>query len=81
MNIFPNPSTGMFNVEWTGWSGGDVVYSVIDTRGRQVLSGVWADATSSFNSQLDLSGIENGLYRLNVVANGVATSIQLVKVN
>jgi hypothetical protein len=81
MNIFPNPSTGMFNVEWTGWSGGDVVYSVIDTRGRQVLSGVWADASSSFNSQLDLSGIENGLYRLNVVANGVATSIQLVKVN
>jgi len=81
VSIFPNPSSGMFNVKCEGLSGGDMVYTVIDTRGRQVMSGVWTGSSSSFNTQLDLSGIENGLYRLNVVANGVSTSIQLVKVN
>jgi len=81
VSIFPNPSTGVLNVQWTGSSAGDVVYSLIDIRGRQVVSGVWANASSSFNTQLDLSGIDNGLYSLNVVANGIPTSIQLVKVN
>ena len=77
--IFPNPSTGLFQVQWEGWTGGDVAFSVIDARGRQVTQGVWAGAGSSFLTTLDLSGLENGLYRLNVVSNGVPSSIQLLK--
>ena len=79
--IFPNPSTGLFKVQWEGWTGGDVAFSVIDARGRQVTQGVWAGAGSSFITTLDLSGVENGLYRLNVVSNGIPTSIQLLKAN
>ena len=80
VSIFPNPSTGVFNVQWTG-SSADVVYSLVDTRGRQVVSGIWTNASSSFNAQLDLTGLDNGLYSLNVVSHGIPTSIQLVKVN
>ena len=76
--IFPNPSTGLFQVQWEGWTGGDVAFSVIDARGRQVTQGVWAGAGASFLTTLDLSGVENGLYRLNVVSNGIPTSIQPV---
>jgi len=79
--IFPNPSTGLFQVQWEGWTGGDVAFYVIDARGRQVTQGVWAGAGSSFLTTLDLSGVENGLYRLNVVSNGIPTSIQLLKAN
>ena len=79
--IFPNPSTGLFQVQWEGWTGGTVEFSVTDTRGRQVTQGVWAGAGSSFLTTLDLSDVENGLYRLNVVSNGVPTSIQLLKAN
>jgi hypothetical protein len=79
--IFPNPSTGLFQVQWEGWTGGDVAFSVIDARGRQVTQGVWAGAGASFLTTLDLSGVENGLYRLNVVSNGIPTSIQLLKAN
>jgi len=79
--IFPNPSTGLFQVQWEGWTGGDVAFYVIDARGRQVTQGVWAGAGSSFLTTLDLSGVENGLYRLNVVSNGRPTSIQLMKAN
>ena len=79
--IFPNPSTGLFQVQWEGWTGGDVAFYVIDARGRQVTQGVWAGAGASFLTTLDLSGVENGLYRLNVVSNGIPTSIQLLKAN
>ena len=79
--IFPNPSTGLFQVQWEGWTGGTVTFSVVDARGRQVTQGVWAGAGSSFLTTLDLSGFENGLYRLNVVSNGIPTSIQLLKTN
>ena len=79
--IFPNPSTGLFQVQWSGWTGGAVEFSVIDARGRQVTQGVWTGAGTSFLTTLDLSGVENGLYRLNVVSNGIPTSIQLLKTN
>ena len=79
--IFPNPSTGLFQVQWEGWTGGTVAFSVVDARGRQVTQGVWAGAGSSFMTTLDLSGVENGLYRLNVVSNGIPSSIQLLKTN
>jgi len=79
--IFPNPSTGLFQVQWEGWTGGAVAFTVVDARGRQVTQGVWAGAGSSFLTTLDLSGVENGLYRLNVVSNGIPTSIQLLKAN
>jgi len=79
--IFPNPSTGLFQVQWEGWTGGTVAFSVVDARGRQVTQGIWAGAGSSFLTTLDLSGFENGLYRLNVVSNGIPTSIQLLKAN
>jgi hypothetical protein len=79
--IFPNPSTGLFQVQWEGWTGGNVEFSVVDARGRQITQGVWAGAGASFRTTLDLSGVENGLYRLVVVSNGIPTSIQLLKAN
>ena len=79
--IFPNPSTGLFQVQWSGWTGGAVEFYVVDARGRQVTQGVWTGAGTSFLTTLDLSGVENGLYRLNVVSNGIPTSIQLLKTN
>ena len=79
--IFPNPSTGLFQVQWEGWTGGNVEFSVVDARGRQITQGVWSGAGTSFRTTLDLSGVENGLYRLVVISNGIPTSIQLLKAN
>ena len=51
----------------------------VDARGRQVTSGNWLVSSSSFEAVLDLNGLENGLYRLSFIANGIPSSIQLVK--
>ena len=79
--VYPNPSTGLFNISWTGFAEGYVDFTVIDARGRLVTSGVWLAADSSFETVLDLTGLDNGLYRLSVIANGIPASIQLVKAN
>ena len=79
--VYPNPSTGLFNISWTGFAEGYVDFTVIDARGRLVTSGVWLASASSFETVLDLNGLDNGLYRLSVIANGIPSSIQLVKAN
>jgi hypothetical protein len=79
--VYPNPSLGLFNISWTGFAEGYVDFTIIDARGRQVTSGNWFAADSSFETVLDLNGLENGLYRLSFIANGIPSSIQLVKAN
>lgn len=79
-SVFPNPSNGVFNVQWTGSTGGDVQYSVVDATGRTIESGTWSGTTSEFNTFIDLSSVENGVYRLSIIAEGVPATIQLVKV-
>jgi hypothetical protein len=79
--VYPNPSTGLFNISWTGFAEGNVDFTVIDACGRQVTSGRWLATDASFDTILDLNGLENGLYRLSVNASGIRSSIQLVKAN
>ena len=77
--VYPNPSSGLFNISWTGFTEGYVDFTIIDALGRQVTSGKWFVSNSSFETVLDLNGLENGLYRLSFIANGIPSSIQLVK--
>ena len=77
--VYPNPSLGLFNISMTGFTEGDVDFTIIDALGRQVTSGKWLVSNSSFETVLDLNGLENGLYRLSFIANGIPSSIQLVK--
>jgi hypothetical protein len=79
--VYPNPSTGLFNISMTGFTEGDVDFTIVDALGRQVTSGNWLVSSSSFEAVLDLSALENGLYRLSFIANGIPSSIQLVKAN
>ena len=60
---------------------GDVDFTIVDALGRQVTSGNWLVSSSSFEAVLDLNALENGLYRLSFIANGIPSSIQLVKAN
>ena len=81
VSVYPNPSNGVFQINWDGAQGGDVLYNIVDALGRQIESGVWNETASSFNTVIDLSSYDNGVYRLNVVSNGVPSSVALVKAN
>ena len=79
MRVYPNPSEGLFNIQWDGSNGGEVQYNLVDAIGRTVDSGIWYETGSSFNVLLDLSQYENGVYSLSVISNEVPSSIQLIK--
>ena len=79
-SVFPNPSNGLFNIQWTGFTGGDVLFTVTDATGKLVESGSWIGAGSEFNTEPDLNSLESGVYRLSIEAENVVNSIQLIKV-
>lgn len=81
MSVYPNPSTGIFNIQWDVLNGGEVQYTLVDAVGRTVDFGTWYESGTTFNVMLDLQKFENGLYSLNIVSNGTPSSIQLIKAN
>ena len=71
VNIFPNPSNGVFNIE----SNGIRKIEVINTFGQIILSEEIKDS----HVQIDLSGKAIGMYLLRVITNNGITTKQLIK--
>ena len=55
--VFPNPTTDYLTVKWEGAY--NVSYSVYNMEGKRVMEGSFSD-----NSQIEVSGLANGLYFL-----------------
>ena len=73
VNVYPNPSNGIFNIEGEGIR----KIEVIDVYGQVILSKEIKDT----NIQVDLSGKAAGAYLLRVVTDGGITTHKLVKNN
>jgi hypothetical protein len=62
VSVYPNPTTGIANLDLTGLSGSSDVM-VTDINGRVILSTTVAEGTST----IDLSGNAKGIYIINIV--------------
>jgi lysyl endopeptidase len=72
ISIFPNPSSGIFNVE----SGLDAVkYDIYDLSGKLIASGNLTNGRSEIN----LNAVANGLYLINLSINEVQITKKLIK--
>jgi hypothetical protein len=72
ISVFPNPSSGVFNVE----SGLQAVkYDIYDLSGKLITSGNLANGTS----QISLDAVANGLYLMNLSINEVQITKKLIK--
>lgn len=74
MNIFPNPSTGIFNYTISSLEG-EIAMTVTDLTGKVVLS----DAISTQTGTIDLSSVESGVYFINLTIGDSSTSVRIVK--
>lgn len=73
-SVYPNPSTGIFNLEMTPAAADKLEISLYDLRGRLINHIEYDEAgTGPFTRQLDYSYVESGLYFL-VVSNGNRTA-------
>lgn len=77
--VFPNPSTGVFQVSLEGLRGERLAVEVTDMQGRAVYSEVFGNRVGDFQFVMDLSGVANGFYQFHLTTESGRESLQLVK--
>lgn len=80
-SVYPNPTSGTVNVNFTALSSDNVEISLYDQRGRLINTTNFTDvsANGNFNKQLQYGNIDTGIYFM-VIKNAGKTSTQkLVK--
>ena len=65
LNIYPNPSTGIFNIEVKG-NANDFDLIVMNLQGQQVFGGNFALDTGVYTNRLDLSYLPTGVYYVTI---------------
>ncbi len=77
--ISPNPANSVFQVKLTAFQAGAMYWTVTDSRGRVVLEAPLVQA-GGFGTALliDLTGMTQGLYHLNIGFNGRVSSHRLM---
>jgi len=68
INIFPNPSAGIFNLTFDVNSNEDVSIVVIDALGRTISTESFSNGSGTITRQLDLKSQARGLYFVHITA-------------
>jgi len=79
LNLFPNPSNGLVNLEYISGNQGNITINVINTLGATVYT-TNAVSNGSLNKSIDLSQMTKGIYFVNVVSeNGTTTKKMIIQ--
>ncbi|MBL0102279.1 MAG: T9SS type A sorting domain-containing protein [Bacteroidetes bacterium] len=71
LSVYPNPSTGIFNVNLIlPGAGSDVEFSIFDLTGRNLFRQIERNISGEYIKVMDLSGFAKGIYELSVVIEG-----------
>lgn len=79
IDVYPNPSQGIYNISVTGFEDGEITISVYNTLGELFTSKIMNSKSGLLNTTLDLSSIPNGIYFIRVFANDGYTVQRIVK--
>lgn len=71
VEVYPNPSDGIFSVELNSLSGVPVSMFIYNTMGKKVFEQENISVQSTRTIELDLNEIPEGVYLLNVKGNGI----------
>ncbi|MBV6453553.1 MAG: hypothetical protein FNNCIFGK_00787 [Bacteroidia bacterium] len=77
LNVYPNPTAGMLNVEYTTEKGTAQV-TVLDLSGRVVMTQTQPSVEGKNTMQLDLSKVAKGAYMLNVQTQSGNNQVRIV---
>ena len=77
LNVYPNPTAGMLNVEYTTDKGTAQV-TVLDLSGRVVMTQTQPSVEGKNTMQLDLSRVAKGAYMLNVQTQSGNNQVRIV---
>ena len=74
-NVFPNPSTGIFNVTLVPQKE-SINFEIFDIRGKQIQAEIISANQSQFN--FDLSNVSKGVYFLKLSNENISTTQKLI---
>jgi hypothetical protein len=78
--VYPNPSTGVFNVEFSELNAKKIQLNVLDVLGKRVYSDVFYNSGSTMIHSIDLANVIDGMYFLTLVLDGIeTTTIRILK--
>jgi hypothetical protein len=77
--VSPNPSNGLFQLTWSGAHGEDLDVSIYDGQGRLVFSKLYFNQMGDQRVPLNLLGVANGIYQLQIRADKQVRQLQLLK--
>jgi subtilisin-like proprotein convertase family protein len=78
--VYPNPSNGIFNLEFNSKNTSDVEISVFDMMGRSILKRVFKNKSTKFKENINIQNISSGIYILQV-KRGNEISSQKLRIN
>ena len=76
--IWPNPSSGTFNLTFTPASADDIEVSLYDIRGKLVNNKMFDTNGSLFDQTLNYNNLDTGIYFVKVSNNGVNQTVKLI---
>ena len=80
VNVFPNPTNGVTNVEFNTKSAGMATLEVYNLIGERVVFNTLGNLPAGLNrANLDLSGVEAGIYLVNLSAGGETSTLRITK--
>ncbi|QJX47511.1 T9SS type A sorting domain-containing protein [Hymenobacter taeanensis] len=79
IEVYPNPSTGVFEVKIDNAQRGPVTLRVTDALGRTVSAQTLTKGAASLRQVLDLSNLSNGVYSLHLDLPNGSTVVRLLK--
>lgn len=79
VQIYPNPSTDIINVEINTESNESIRYSLSDMTGRIIEQGMWNLNSNNANFTLNISDVINGVYLLTLSTNEGQRSFRVFK--
>jgi len=76
--IYPNPSNGTININFTPTTASNVSVSLIDIRGRQISTKEFETNGSIFNQTINYNGLDTGIYFVRISTNGKNQTKKLI---
>ena len=77
--IYPNPFNDLLRISLETETSDDVLISLFDLQGRQVIHGKYTNQSTIFTKELNLSNLTSGIYILSIQKGLAKTSKKIIK--
>ena len=78
INIYPNPTNSKLNVTFNAKNASEIKISFTDISGRVIMQNNYSVNQGNNNINLDLSGVSQGIYLLNITENNTGLRYKII---